>query len=333
MMKTRDKQKVYIGIEMFWLPTRDGDYILRNPDLFYSFDFPREHSRHFLLLWDAGRSLISVNTILYYYSICDPYIKPKVHPCMPFFPPVLRFVCVVPSDISKWDPDHPFPGIPLEELPYTSWHVPSVVFCACASLGDRIKFVTHENFEKLYQGLNPVQEEPRWNVTENGYRKALRRFEHRAKALLAAITSVSAYNVFFHQYKYVMGCITELSYYVDSEVWNRTAIRIEREEVELCFQPWYAESEMKRRRFPDGLMLIKKGKRYYLYDYEGGRRLVYHKEDDTVEETCKVTHALPYNESKHVHTLPKDFVPGATFFITAKGKKKYISENVENDYT
>lgn len=51
-MKIRDKRRIYVGIELFFLPTKEGDFILKNPDLYYTYDPPKEEGgRRFLLLW------------------------------------------------------------------------------------------------------------------------------------------------------------------------------------------------------------------------------------------------------------------------------------------
>lgn len=44
-MKTRDIRRIYIGIELFTLPTKEGDFILKNPDLFYSYETHRRAGR------------------------------------------------------------------------------------------------------------------------------------------------------------------------------------------------------------------------------------------------------------------------------------------------
>lgn len=313
-----------MGIELAWLPTREGDYILKNPDLFYALDPPQgEKGTRFLLLWDVDDppNEIQAHTQLYYYNLCDSLYGGVSPQCHPWMIPILHFICLVPSHLSEWEPYHK-----ERDLQYGRWEAASTLFSACSTLGEGIRCVTHEDFEEVYREQNMKQEEPQWILTEKGYRKALRRFENRAMALLTAINSEQTYALLMPQYNYVMGCLTKLAYHVAFKIWDRTFRRIERVEVGLHFKEWYRNSVQCKKRYPVGLMLILRGDRFYLYDYEGGRRLRYDKEKDCVEETNLVSKAMPYDPEKHLHRLPKG--KDYPHYLLRDRKKIYIAPNI-----
>lgn len=324
-MKTRDKQNVYIGIELFWLPSKEGDFFIRNPDLFYSFDpLNNNEGTHFLLLWDteAYPTDVKIQTQLYYYTLCNDLYTYTSQQRQLKMNPILRFVCVVPSDLSAWKP-HSVEKKP----PFVSWGTSSVIFSACATLGEGLKCVTHENFDELFRGRNLTQLEPQWIATEKVYRKAIRLLKNRAITLLSSINSVQAYALFMPQFDYLMSCFNELSYHVDTKIWERAKSKIGALYVGLYFRTWYKESTLRHLRSPHGLLIIRKGKHFYLYDYEDGRRLKYNRKQQSVEVTDDESTALPYNSSCHIHTLPKNCT--SPLYLLSKGKKRYIGSDIE----
>ena len=325
MMKTRDKRRIYVGIELFFLPVQEGDYILKNPDLYYTYDPQNgEEGKRFLLLWDVDCSPkeIQAQTQLYYYTMCDSLfgnISPKCHPKNI---PILRFVCIVPSNLSDrkpYDKGWSFPAF--------RWEAASIIFSACSTLGEGIQCITHEDFDDYFRERNLQQEEPRWIMTEKGYKKALKRFENRAMTLLKAINDVQSYALFMPQYEQILFHMDALSYHLPQKIWGGSTRRTELMRVGLHFQPWFKESEVRQRFYPGGLMLMRKGKRYYLYDYEGGRWLKYNKEQNCVEETSRESEALPYHPEKQIHILPKGNNCRPNYLLR-NGKRLHIYANI-----
>lgn len=211
--------------------------------------------------------------------------------------------------------------------PFFRWDAASIIFSACSTLGDGIKCVTHEDFEGHFRGQNLQQEKPQWILTEKGYKKALKRFENRAMTLLTAINSMQTYALFMPHFEYVMACLeNEVSHHVPLEIGDRAWRRIELMRVGLHFRQWFKDSAERRKLYPAGLMLIRRRKRYCLYDYEENRRLRYNKELNIVEESGDVSAALPYNATSHIHLLPK----GNTFpeYLLRKGKRMRIGCNI-----
>lgn len=222
---------------------------------------------------DCPPKEIQAQTQLYYYTMCDSLFGNIIPRCYPQNIPILRFICVVPSNLSNRKPyDKGWSS------PVFRWDAASIIFSACSTLRDGIQCIAHENFEDYFRGMNLQQEEPRWLLTEKGYRKALKRFENRAMTLLKAINSVQSYILFIPQYEQIIFHTDALSYHLPQKIWGRSSRRTEFVKTGLHFQPWFKESELRQKFYPGGLMLIRKGKRYYLYDYEGGRRLRYDKE-------------------------------------------------------